>query len=172
MSNELIKKAYEDFNGVWPYGDGDSMIISGKLNSTWGEGQYSQTDAESEKHFKHFHGHHLWKWVGAKADFDAYGESLKEEWTPKVDVKCLGKIFDQITMNLSYVEVIPLRKLGSEWVVLVGDDGRPSYCDEFRPLKTEDEKQAEEMWDIVKDATDTYHACELLVKNGFKKCAG
>jgi hypothetical protein len=88
------------------------------------------------------------------AEIDAADTSDGAEWAPKVDVKCLGNIIDLETQTYSYVEVIPLRDLGSEWVVQVGEGGRPSYCDEFKPLKTEAEKKREHLIRlIIKDSS-------------------
>lgn len=86
----------------------------------------------------------------------------KEEWMPEIDVKCLGNILDLVTHQYSYVEVIPLRDLGAEWVVQVGAGGRPAYCDEFRPLKTEREKFVEGSLKLIK--TTMTFAEEVSIK--------
>jgi len=183
MSNELIKKAYKHFNGVWPFRDIENMVVSTHQNTSWGEGVYHPCN-KSERAFYNIMGNEkCWLWVGTKADFDAYGESLKEEWTPEVGQECeilcdysLCGNFPIALKEGDKVVIQGIVDLGFGGVALVSDKGIKGtgtiIFSQLRPLKTESEKQADEMFDIVKDATDTYHACELLVKNGYKKCAG
>jgi hypothetical protein len=162
MSNELIKKAYEDFNGVWPYKDNFNMIARSQDGAV--EFYYTSTPFDA-----FFHDSDLWQWVGTKADFEAYGESLKKvKWMPEVGQEC----------EFFYGEGMEWRKgiihcnYKQHFIIIDCEDESPFICykHNLKPLKTEDEKQANEMFDIVKDATDTYHACELLVQGGYKKC--
>jgi hypothetical protein len=173
MSNELIRKAYKLFNGVWPYKDNFNMIARSQDGTV--EFYYTSTPFDAFSHDSA-----LWHWVGTKADFEAYGESLKGEWMPEVGKEC--ELRNDQGYGISYGEDVIGKKVtvesffvceyGSVPMVAISYYGN-CYCfrqDMLHPLKTESEKQADEMFDIVKDATDTYHACELLVQGGYKKC--
>ena len=66
----------------------------------------------------------------------------KAEWMPSVGEECLGNIRNDMG-KWSYVEVTPLYQFESEWAVAVNGSSILSYCDEFRPLKTTEEKKRE-----------------------------
>jgi len=160
MSNELIKKSWEDHKGVWPYGDNEGMVAATK-NIEQGEGCVYERCLQSKRMVD---ANGTWHWVGTKADFDAYGESLKEEWMPEVEKECL------VTIDEFYLvdkECVP-KYLGD--VVVFEADGEEFGCKKesakFRPIKSDEEKQADKVFDIVKDSRDLYHACELLIKEG------
>jgi hypothetical protein len=156
MNNELIKKAYKLFDGVWPYRDNCNMVATDKYGAV--EFYYTTTPFDA---FSNDSG--LWHWVGTKADFDAYGESLKEEWMPDVGQEC------EYPSGSGVVRLPP--DINGVLIVEEGEEGyKRVHKSNCRPIKSDKEKRADEMFDIVKDATDTYHACELLVQNGYKKC--
>jgi hypothetical protein len=167
MNKELIKKAYEHYNGVWPFIDKVNMLAKRNYDTK----EFYPT-ALSFDGFHHFS--RKWQWVGTKADFDAYGESLKvlEDdgikslyWVAKVD--SYGTPWNHDGPHDSYDDAlnsVPMLESINKSDKFIVTEQR------FRPIKSESEKQADEMFDIVKDATDTYHACELLVQGGYKKC--
>ena len=247
MNDELIKKAYEHFNGVWPYLDHLSMVV--KIGAKRSDGErYGSYGFNKEFFDCNSFLISEWQWVGTKSDFDAYAESLEKEtrvdwsnspegsmyakvdkndtiffknsgveingqemasmyirrswalsswsvnyvknnlevrpfeqeteWMPDPDSMCEIKHDNEI-LSWKKAKYIGVNTVGSKKYAVVFFPYISEYKNyklddslKFRPIKTEAEKQADAMFDIVKDATDVYHACELLVKEGFKQCAG
>lgn len=70
-------------------------------------------------------------------------DKIIPKFAPTVDVMCRGLIPMAGAKGYEWVDVTPLRDIGGEWVVCVGDGGSLWYCDAFLPLKTERDKTME-----------------------------
>ncbi len=77
-----------------------------------------------------------------------------KKYQPEIDEICLGNIRND-SGNYLYIEVRPLYDLGSEWVVQCVATSKLSYCDEFRPLKTAEEKKREVFIELALVATNS-----------------
>ena len=69
-------------------------------------------------------------------------EPESKEWEPKVGEECEGLLMDQAN-NPSWMVIELLYDFDRDWAVKKVGDGTLAYCDEFRPLKTDKEKDRE-----------------------------
>tara|TARA_R110000824_G_scaffold220201_4_gene407292 strand:+ start:319 stop:840 length:522 start_codon:yes stop_codon:yes gene_type:complete len=72
-----------------------------------------------------------------------------EEWVPVVGEECEGLLMDKAN-NSSWVAVKLLYNFDGEWAIQKVEAGTLAYCDQFRPLKTAEEKKREEFIECVK----------------------
>lgn len=189
MNNELIKKAYENFNGKWP-SDWSEFIYSTPKSYRLGVCLVDHDDTDGE----HKKGdirqvvvgcnEDCWQIICDQEQFETYGERLKSKpWVPKVGQECEVSIRES-----EYNKCLVMGFFGElVWLNLHFYDDEGTFSGsrvslyksdlKFRPIKTERERQIDELCLIIAGAwgkqtsnpTDLSPIAEDILNAGFQK---